>query len=281
MCGGAADDQGGRKLPGRCGQARTGCRRRHHIGASLRSPGIKIGRAFEDNALSSLRESAAFVATARGPKFLTTVSRAAGLTRLRSRVVRTHSNKETRIVTRRYVEYLKHWRGTLGRLEIRNLNMVYQINFIAVGSLVTYFSASSVSAADLFQSHNITDYQGIIVQNGEKSSSIKFPRSSGGITQIGIERRDTPTNSYITVVTASGQTSDDAAMAAATLQTFTNMDQQASFVDAGSITFAYNQTKPNYVISELERTKLISAAEAETARMALHSLESRIDQGQR
>jgi hypothetical protein len=62
-------------LPGRCGQARTGCRRRHHIGASLRSPGIKIGRAFEDNALSSLRESAAFVATARGPKFLTTVSR--------------------------------------------------------------------------------------------------------------------------------------------------------------------------------------------------------------
>jgi hypothetical protein len=59
------------------------------------------------------------------------------------------------------------------------------------------------------------------------------------------------------------------------------MDQQASFVDAGSITFAYNQTKPNYVISELERTKLISTAEAETARMALQSLESRIDQGQR
>lgn len=159
--------------------------------------------------------------------------------------------------------------------------MVYQINFIAVGFLVTYFSASSVSADELLQSHNIADYQGIIVQNGEKSSSIKFLRSSGGITQIGIERRDTPTNSYITVVTASGPTSDDAAMAAATLQAFTNMDQQASFVDAGSITFAYNQTKPNYVISELERTKLISAAEAETARMALHSLQSRIDQGQR
>jgi hypothetical protein len=83
------------------------------------------------------------------------------------------------------------------------------------------------------------------------------------------------------MVTASGPTRDEAAMAAAILQTFTNLDQQTSFADTDSITFAYNQTKPSYVISELERVKLISPAEAEAARTALGSLQSKIVPGQR
>jgi hypothetical protein len=57
-------------------------------------------------------------------------------------------------------------------------------------------------------------------------------------------------------------------MAVATLQTFANLNQQSSFVDTKSITFAYNQTKPTYVISELERAKLISPLEAQAARTA-------------
>jgi hypothetical protein len=63
-------------------------------------------------------------------------------------------------------------------------------------------------------------------------------------------------------------------MAVATLQTFANLNQQSSSVDTKSITFAYNQTKPTYVISELERAKLISPLEAQAARTAFYSLQS-------
>jgi hypothetical protein len=90
-----------------------------------------------------------------------------------------------------------------------------------------------------------------------------------------MERLDAFQNAYVTMVTASGPTRDEAAMAAAILQTFTNLDHQTSFAGANSITFAYNQTKPSYVISELERVKLIHRTEAEAARAALDSLQSK------
>jgi len=106
-------------------------------------------------------------------------------------------------------------------------------------------------------------------QNGDKSQSITFPRSSGGITQIAIERLDFP-NAYVTMVTTSGPTRDEAAIAAAILLTFTELKPQTSFAATNSITFFYNQSKPGYVISELERAKLISSAEAEAARSVLH-----------
>ena len=147
--------------------------------------------------------------------------------------------------------------------------------------LLTALLAPPISVAEVPQSRSIRDQNVITVQNSEKSSSIIFPRSSGGITQIGIERLDAFRGAYVTMVTASGPTRDEAAMAAAILQTFTNLDQQTSFADTDSITFAYNQTKPSYVISELERVKLISPAEAEAARTALDSLQSKIVPGQR
>jgi hypothetical protein len=147
--------------------------------------------------------------------------------------------------------------------------------------LATALLVRSPSFAEVPQSLSITGQHVITVQNTEKSSSIIFTRSSGGITQIGIERLDAFQNAYVTMVTASGPTRDEAAMAAAILQTFTNLDQQTSFADTHSITFAYNQTKPSYVISELERVKLISPAEAEAARTALDSLQSKIVPRQR
>jgi hypothetical protein len=152
---------------------------------------------------------------------------------------------------------------------------------VATAVLVSTLLASSVSTAEVHQNYPITEQDVITVQNNDKSSSIIFSRLSGGITQIGIERLDAFQNAYVMTVTASGPTRDEAAMAAATLQTFTNLDQQASFVDTDSITFAYNQTKPSYVISELERVKLISPAEAEAARTALYSLQSKTIPGQR
>jgi hypothetical protein len=145
--------------------------------------------------------------------------------------------------------------------------------------LLTALLVPQISVAEVPQSLSIIDQNVITVQNAEKSSSIIFSRSSGGITQIGIERLDTFRNAYVTMVTASGPTRDDAAMAAAILQTFTNLDQQTSFADTDRITFAYNQSKPSYVISELERVKLISSVEAEAARTAFDSLQSRTDPG--
>jgi hypothetical protein len=65
-------------------------------------------------------------------------------------------------------------------------------------------------------------------------------------------------------------------MAVAVLQTFTNLNQQALFAGTDSITLAYNQTKPSYVISELERAKLISSLEAQAARTAFDILQSRM-----
>jgi hypothetical protein len=155
--------------------------------------------------------------------------------------------------------------------------MMKEINeIVAAAVLVGALIASSTSVAEVLQNQIIKDQYSITVQAGERSASITFPRSSRGITQIGIERLDTFPNAYVTMVTASGSTRDDAAMAAATLQTFTNLDQQTSFADTDCITFAYNQTKPSYVISELERAKLISPVEAETARTAFDSLQSRM-----
>jgi len=149
-------------------------------------------------------------------------------------------------------------------------------DIVATAVLVSALLASSVSIAEVSQNHPITDQNIITVQNSDKSSSIIFPRSSGGITQIGIERLNAFQNAYVTMVTASGPTEDEAAIAAATLETFTNLKQQSSFATTESITFAYNQTKPSYVISELERAKLISPAEAHAARTAFNSLQARM-----
>jgi hypothetical protein len=149
-------------------------------------------------------------------------------------------------------------------------------DIVATVILVSTLLASPVSVAEVPQNYAITDQNVITVQNSDKSSSIIFPRLSGGITQIGIERLDAFQNAYVTMVTASGPTIDEAAMAAATLQTFTNLNQQSSFVNTESITFAYNQTKPSYVISELERAKLISPAEAQAAKTAFNSLQARM-----
>jgi len=155
--------------------------------------------------------------------------------------------------------------------------MVSEIkDIVATAVLISALLASPVSVAEVSQNYAITNQNVITVQNGDKSSSIIFPRSSGGITRIGIERLDAFQNAYVTMVTAYGPTIDEAAMAAATLQTFTNLKQQSSFVDTESITFAYNQTKPSYVISELERAKLISPAEAQAARAAFDSLQSQM-----
>ncbi len=108
--------------------------------------------------------------------------------------------------------------------------------------LVSVLLASSVSVAEVSQNYAITDPQNVItVQKSDKSSSIILPRSSGGITQIGIERLDAFQNAYVTMVTAYGPTIDEAAMVGATLQAFTNLKQQSSFVETESITFAYNQ----------------------------------------
>jgi hypothetical protein len=145
--------------------------------------------------------------------------------------------------------------------------------------LISAVSASPVSAAETLQSPTVADQNSVVVQNGEKSASITLARTTGGITQIAIARPDSFAKAYVTLVTASGPTRDEAAMAAAILQTFTNLDQQTSFMDTDSITFAYNQTKPSYVISELERAKLISSVEAEAARIAFDSLQSSTDPG--
>jgi hypothetical protein len=152
---------------------------------------------------------------------------------------------------------------------------------LALAFLATALLIPSLSVAEVPQSLSITDQNVVTVQNAEKSASIILRRSRGGITQIGIERLDAFRDAYVTMVTASGPTRDEAAMAAAILQTFTNLEQQTSFADTDSITFAYNQTKPNYVISELERVKLISPAEAEAARTAFGRLQSKIAPGQR
>jgi hypothetical protein len=134
--------------------------------------------------------------------------------------------------------------------------------------LVTVVWVSQVSVAEIPKNH-IADTNGISVRSGEKSTSISFERPNGGITQIGIERLDFIPEVYVTMVTASGPTTSDVVLAAATLKTFTNLNEQNSFFDAASITFAYNQSRPGYVISELGRAKLLSSAEARAARIAV------------
>ena len=139
--------------------------------------------------------------------------------------------------------------------------------------LVSAVSALPVSAAEILQNPTVADQNSVVVQNGEKSASITLARATGGITQIAIARPDVFVNAYVTMVTASGATIEDAAMAVAVLQTFTNLNQQGLFAGTDSITLAYNQTKPSYVISELERAKLISPLEAQAARSVLNILQ--------
>ena len=146
----------------------------------------------------------------------------------------------------------------------------------AAAFLVSAVSASPVSAAETLQNRTVADQNSVVVQNGEKSASITLARATAGITQIAIARPDFFGKAYVTLVTASGPTIEDAAMAVAALQTFTNLNQQGLFAGTDSITLAYNQTKPSYVISELERAKLISPLEAQAARTAFDTLQSRM-----
>ena len=145
----------------------------------------------------------------------------------------------------------------------------------AAAFLVSAVSALPVSAAEILQNPTVADQNSVVVQNGEKSASITLARTAGGITQIAVERPVFLAKAYVTMVTASGPTIEDAAMAVAVLQTFTNLDQQVLLAGTGSITLAYNQTKPSYVISELERAKLISPLEAQAARTAFNTLQQR------
>jgi hypothetical protein len=145
----------------------------------------------------------------------------------------------------------------------------------AAAFLASALSVSPVSAAESLQNATVADQSSVVVQNGEKSASITLARTTGGITQIAVARSDSFATAYVTLVTASGPTIEDAAMAVAVLQTFTNLDQQVLLAGTGSITLAYNQTKPSYVISELERAKLISPLEAQAARTAFNTLQQR------
>jgi hypothetical protein len=147
--------------------------------------------------------------------------------------------------------------------------------------LVSALVEPTPSREEALNVQTIGSQYGISVEDREKSSSISFLRSSGGITQIGIERLDTFPSGYVTMVTASGPTRDAVAIAAATLQTFANLDPQSLLADSDSITFAFNQAKPSYVISELERAKLISSAEAFAAKTAFGDLQSRMIRNQR
>jgi hypothetical protein len=151
-----------------------------------------------------------------------------------------------------------------------------------IGSAVSVFlvgavTVSSIAVAEIPQKRTITDQNGVGVRNDEKSASVTFSRPAGGVTQIGIERLDLYLNSYVTMVTASGPTREDAAMAVAILQTFINLKTQSTFADTNSITLAIEQVKPSYVISELERSKLISPVEARVARTAFDRLRSRME----
>jgi hypothetical protein len=139
----------------------------------------------------------------------------------------------------------------------------------ASGSTLSVSTSANPSA----QNPTVADQSSVVVENGEKSASITFARTAGGITQIAGSRPDFFAKAYVTMVTASGPTIEDAAMAVAVLQTFTNLNQPALFAGTDSITLAYNQTKPSYVISELERAKLISPLEAQAARTAFDTLQ--------
>jgi len=140
-----------------------------------------------------------------------------------------------------------------------------------IAFLAAAVSLSPVSVAGVLPNQSLAEDYILDDQNGGKLLSIIFPRPSGGITEIAIEPLDFP-DAYLIMVTASGRTINDAAMAAATLLTFTNLDPQTSFAGTDAITFFYNRSEPSYVIAELERAKLISPAEAAAARTALDRL---------
>lgn len=164
----------------------------------------------------------------------------------------------------------EHRHTCAGLAEGHENGIMKKINELArLALLAAAVSAPPVSAVGAFSYQPLTERAISDDQNGDKSQSITFARSSGGITEISIERLDV-LNAYVTMVTTSGPTRDEAAMAATILLTFTELKPQTSFAATNSITFFYNQSKPGYVISELERTKLISPAEAEAARSVLH-----------
>jgi len=143
---------------------------------------------------------------------------------------------------------------------------------LALGVL-SYPVCAVPASGGAVQNPTVADQSSVVVENGEKSASITLARTAGGITQIAVARPGFFSKAYVTMVTASGPTVEDAAMAVAVLQTFTNLNQQALFAGTDSITLAYNQTKPSYVISELERAKLISPLEAQAARTAFDTLQ--------
>jgi hypothetical protein len=157
------------------------------------------------------------------------------------------------------------------------------------GLVLSAFLASAVSpwpvsAAELLQNHGILDQNSVVVENGEKSASITLQRPTGGITQIALVRLDFSAKDYVTMVTASGPTRENIAMAVAVLQTFAKLNQETLLVGTDSstesITLVYNKTQPSHVISELERVKLISPSEAQAARTAFDSLQSQTDTSQ-
>jgi hypothetical protein len=152
-----------------------------------------------------------------------------------------------------------------------------KVGAVLITAVLTPPLASPSSLAEVPQNQIVAHRDRVTVHNDENSASISFPRPSGGVTQIGVEHLDFSPSAYVTTVTACGPTIDDAAIVAASVQTFTNLDQQTLFADAGSITFAYSQAKPSYVISELERAKLISPVEAQAARTAFYSLQTRVN----
>jgi hypothetical protein len=157
------------------------------------------------------------------------------------------------------------------------MNIFKEIKLVVGTFLITAVLASASSLAEVPQNQIVAHRDNVTIHSDENSASISFPRPSGGITQIGIERLDFSPNAYVTTVTASGPSINDAAIVAASVEAFTKLDLQTLFADAGSITLAYNQAKPNYVIAELERAKLISPVEAQAARTAFYSLQIRVD----
>ena len=96
---------------------------------------------------------------------------------------------------------------------------------LALGVLSYPVRAAPASGGATVQ--GLYDQSSVVVENGEKSASITFARTAGGITQIAGSRPDFFAKAYVTMVTASGPTIEDAAMAVAVLQTFTNLNQQA------------------------------------------------------
>jgi hypothetical protein len=114
------------------------------------------------------------------------------------------------------------------------------------------------------------------IQDNGTSLSVSFEKPQGGITSMSFSPTVVP-GTYITSVKASGQNDDTAQLAAIALKLDQNLQEQRLFAGEHSFTFAYNQAKPSYIISELERSKLISPTEAQAARDAFAGFQSRLE----